>query len=190
MSGGIAQLIVQAYGGVPMNITMNDAYDAATKGLVDVVVSPMEALQSWKFADFTKSITLPPFRFCTANVTVMNLDKWNSLPKDIQQLFTYVATQMPDVVGQAWWYSDLTGIDYFTGKGGKVIEPPAQDQSLWADPLKPMITDYVNKANAAGLPGSDYIAYIQQRADYWNQNHTVTAQSCKTFFEQNLAPLK
>jgi TRAP-type C4-dicarboxylate transport system substrate-binding protein len=170
---------------------MNETYEAASRGVIDAIVAPLETLTGFNFADVTSSITIPILRFTTSNITVMNLKKWNSLPKDIQDLFTKVAEEMPDAFGKAWWYSDIIAVDYFVKKkGGKLIDPPPQDYSLWADPLKTIADEYIARASAAGLPGKDYVKYLQEGSKNWGKRQTVDSKACIAWVEKELVPLK
>jgi TRAP-type transport system periplasmic protein len=190
VTGTIGTAITQAWGGTPISITVNETYDAALKGLVDATLLPLEAQKGWKLAEVSRSVTLLPFGYCTSNIAVMNLNKWNSLPKDIQDAITKVAVDMPGVAGQAWWYSDLDAKKFMDANNVKLITPAAADAAAWTDPTKPLIDDYVKRANAAGLPGTDYINYITERAKYYTANHSpATEASTIAFAEKELVPL-
>jgi TRAP-type C4-dicarboxylate transport system substrate-binding protein len=169
---------------------VNETYEAALKGLVDATLLPIEVQKGWNLADVSRSITLLPFGYCTSNVGVMNLKKWNSLPKDIQEIILKVAEDMPDKAGKAWWYSDLEALDYFTSKGGKVITLTAEDAKGWLEAVKPIIDDYVARANAAGFPGAEYVKYIQDRGKYWTEHHTAKKDETLAWAQKELLPLK
>jgi TRAP-type transport system periplasmic protein len=191
VTGAIGTSITQAWGATPISITVNETYDAALKGLVDATLLPLEAQKGWKLAEVSRSVTLLPFGYCTSNVGVMNLAKWNSLPKDIQDIITKIAATMPDVAGKAWWYSDLDATNFMNTQNVKFITPATADAAAWTDPTKPIADDYVSRANAAGLPGADYLKYIADRAKYWTDNHSpATKDSTIAFVEKELLPLQ
>jgi TRAP-type C4-dicarboxylate transport system substrate-binding protein len=190
VTGAIGTALVKAWGAIPMSITVNETYEAALKGLVDGTLLPIEVQKGWNLADVSRSITLLPFGYCTSNVGVMNLKKWNSLPKDIQEIILKVAGDMPDKAGKAWWYSDLEALDYFASKGGKVITPSAEDAKGWLEAVKPIIDDYIARANAAGLPGAEYVKYVQDRGKYWTENHTAQKDETMAWARKELLPLK
>jgi TRAP-type transport system periplasmic protein len=189
VTGTIGTAITQAWGGVPISITVNEAYDAATKGLIEATLLPMEAQKGWKFAEISRSVTLLPFGYCTANIGVMNLKRWNSLPKDIQDIILKVAKDMPSVAGKAWWYSDIDAKKFMDANGVKLIKPAAEDAAAWTEPTKPLVDDYIARANAAGLPGAEYIKYIAERAKYYSDNHTATEAETIAFVEKEILPL-
>jgi TRAP-type transport system periplasmic protein len=190
VSGSIGTALVTAWGGTPIAVTMNDTYEAASKALIDVMVAPIEPLKGWNFADVVRSVTILPVGYCTMNVAVMNKDKWNALPKDLQDVFMKVSADMPDKVGKAWWYSDLDAMDYFLGKGGKVYSTVTADNDAWVAPTVTEIDKYIAQANAAGLPGADYVKYVKDRGAYWNANHTAQKDETIAWMKANMLPLQ
>ena len=144
-------------------------------------------MKGWNFADVTSSMTVAPLGYCTSNVLIMNKSKWNSLPKDLQDLINTVALENVDYYGYAWWYSDLQGMDYFTGqKGGKLIYPDKSTYPLWENPLQGMINKYISDAKAAGLPGEEYYAYVKERGKYYTDNHSAQKDAVIKFIEGNV----
>jgi TRAP-type transport system periplasmic protein len=186
VTGATGTAFVEAYGGTAMGITMNEAYDAASKGVVDMMIAPPEALKGWNFADVTSSMTMPPLAYCTANVLIMNKNKWNSLPKDLQDLITSVAKENVDYYGYAWWYSDLGGMDFLAAKGSKMIYPDKSTYPLWETPLQGMINKYYADAKAAGLPGEEYYSFVKERGKYYTENHSAKKEDMIKFIESNV----
>jgi len=186
VTGATGTAFVEAYGGTAMGITMNEAYDAASKGVVDIMIAPPEAMKGWNFADVTSTMTVAPLGYCTSNVLVMNKGKWNSLPKDLQDLINKVATENVDYYGYAWWYADQQGMDFFTGKGGKMIYPDKATYPQWENPLQSMITKYIADAKAAGLPGDEYYNYVKERGKYYTDNHSAKKEDMVKFIETNV----
>lgn len=160
--------IVKALGGTPVSVSMSEAYEAISKGVVDGLVVPAEALKPYKLADVTKYMTRLPLSFSNPNLTTMNKKKWESLPPDIQKIITDAAKEMVEVGAKAWWYGDIVGEEYFLGLGGgrKIYEIPRAEFPAWEKPLAPIRAAYVEKNK--NLPGNEYIKYLDERTEYWN----------------------
>ena len=163
-----AGAFVKALGGTPVSMPMSEVYEAASKGLVDVLLVPLETLKAYKHGDVTKYVTILPVSFANPTVTVMNLRLWKSLPAGIQKVFTDVSKNMPDVVGKAWWYGDIVGEDYFVSLGGgrKIIQISPEGVANWTKPLASLTKNYIEEKK--NLPAAEYVKYLEERTTYWN----------------------
>jgi TRAP-type C4-dicarboxylate transport system substrate-binding protein len=163
-----AGAFVKALGGTPVSMPMSEVFEAASKGMIDVLLVPLETLKAYKHGDVTKYVTILPVSFANPTVTVMNLKKWNSLPKDIQEVFNKVCKNMADITGKAWWYGDIIGEEYFLSLGGdrKIIEIPHAEASEWSKLVRPLTEEYIREKK--NLPAAEYVKYIEERTKYWN----------------------
>ena len=90
---GAYRPLVRALGGTPVQITnAGEVYTALERGLVDGFGWPTVGLASQKLAKLVKYRIDPPF-YHLANVLLINLDKWKSLPKPAQDILIKVAAQ-------------------------------------------------------------------------------------------------
>jgi len=162
---------VKAVGARPMNMPMSEVYEAASKGIVDGFLVPWDTQKTFRHAEVTRYFVVLPIASSAPNYTFMNLRTWNSLPKDIQDIFTQLSTEMVEVYGRAWWYVDTEGEKYFRGLGGdrKVIEIPPDEAQEWIDLLSPIGDQYIKEYTAKGFPAKEYVDYVLERAKYWNQ---------------------
>lgn len=168
-AGTQAGEFIKAYGGTPVSMPMADVFDAVSKGMVDVILVPLETLKAWKHGDVTKFVTILPVSFANPTATFMNLKTWNSLPPDIQKIFNDVGKDMADIVGKSWWYGDIIGEEYFLSLGGgrKIIEIPAAEVPGWANPVMPITEAYIKSMK--DLPAAEYVKYLEERTKYWNE---------------------
>jgi TRAP-type C4-dicarboxylate transport system substrate-binding protein len=90
---GAYRPLVQALGATPVQITnAGEVYTALERGLVDGFGWPTVGLASQKLAKLVKYRVDPPF-YHLANVLLINLDKWKSLPKPAQDILVKVAAE-------------------------------------------------------------------------------------------------
>ena len=83
----------------------------------------------------------------------MNLDKWNSLSKELKQIVEEVSTEWVDVHGAAWDKSDDEGRAYTISQGNEIIPLSEEENQRWAEAVRPIIEDYVRTTEDKGLPG-------------------------------------
>jgi TRAP-type C4-dicarboxylate transport system substrate-binding protein len=116
----------------------------------------------------------------------MNLDKWNSLPKDIQKIFTDVSKQYEEKYAEAWNASDIAGINYSLSiAGNEVFQLSDAEGQRFHDAVQSVLTDYSQKmADAGDKNGKTYLDYIAERITYWTAEEKK--QGISSPFDLNL----
>jgi TRAP-type C4-dicarboxylate transport system substrate-binding protein len=161
---GTVSRIVAALGATPVAMPMPDTYDALSRGVVEGVVCPIEALEGWRLGEvvnFTAQNTSTSNS--TAQFVVMNKDTWNSLSPDIQNIIEKVNEESIPKMGALWDELDKSALDFVIKKGNKVISLPAEEQERWAKAVRPLLDDYVNRMKAKGLPGDEALKFCLER---------------------------
>ncbi len=97
-TGSLYDLFMKAIGIAPITMSQSEVYTAIERGLVDGFGDTTASVQRYKFYEVTKYRI--DHKFYYPNVTtVMNLDKWNSLPKHLQDLMQDIMLEMePEAV--------------------------------------------------------------------------------------------
>lgn len=160
---GMAAKIVTALGGVPVAMPMGETYDALSRGVVDGSMAPYEALQGWKWGEVVR-FTTENFgsSYSTGMFVVMNKDKWNSLPPDIQKIIEQVNEEYIEKQGKLWDEIDKAGRDA-TIKLGNQIVPLSQDEDWkWQKAVKPLLDEYKKNMKDKGLPGEEVLSFYLQ----------------------------
>ena len=152
-STGTSAAIVQALGGAPVGMPMSDAYDAMARGVVNGLFIPFEPLKGWKHAEVVNSCTFWASAGANGVFVVMNKKKWESLPKDIQQIIEKINEEWIEKTGKMWNAMDKEGVDLLVQKGGKVVTLSPEEDVRWRKLVEPLLADYVNRMKAKGLPG-------------------------------------
>lgn len=152
--------IVQALGGAPVGTSMPETYDALRTGVVDGAMSPQEALEGWKWGEIVKYTTQNFGSAYTATMfVVMNKNKWNSLPPDVQKVFTDVSAEWIDKQGKLWDEIDEAGYTWSKARGHQVIALSKEEDARWAEKVKPMYEEYAKSVKAKGLPGDEALKF-------------------------------
>jgi TRAP-type C4-dicarboxylate transport system substrate-binding protein len=158
-TGGSAK-VVAALGGTPVAMPQNEAYDALQKGVVDGLVSPIETLKGWKYAEVVKYTTRNlGSSYSLGFFVAMNRQKWESLSKEAQAAIEAVNAEWVDRVGRAWDDFDRAGTEFALSKGVRIIELSKDEDARWAELVKPVLNDYVAAAKAKGVPGDEALKF-------------------------------
>jgi len=161
-STGLSAKIVAALGAVPVAMPQGQTYESLQKGVVEGTFAPIETLKGWKQAEVVKSTTdSSSIGYTTAMFVVMNLQKWKTLPADVQKIMEEVSGQWIDVHGKAWDDLDEEGRKYTLSLGNKIISLSAEENSRWKKAVRPIIDDYIKEVSAKGLPAQQAVTEVE-----------------------------
>jgi TRAP-type C4-dicarboxylate transport system substrate-binding protein len=157
---GLAAKIVTAFGGTPVAMPMGETYDALSRGVVDGSMAPQEALFGWKWGEVVKFTTEDwGGSYSSGMFVVMNKDKWNALPPDVQKIIERINEEWIEKYGKTWDEIDKEGRDYTLKLGNKIISLSKEENERWAKAVRPLLDDYVKNMKDKGLPGEEALKF-------------------------------
>lgn len=157
---GLASKIVVALGAAPVGTTMPETYDALRTGVAEGAMAPFMALKDFRWGELTGySIENYGSSYSVGFFVVMNKNKWNSLPADVQKVFTQVSEEYTDKVGALWDSTDKDGIAFIKTKGVKILALSKEEDARWAKAVRPLLDDYVAAMKTKGLPGDQALKF-------------------------------
>ena len=155
---GLSAKIVSSLGGVPVSMSQGETYEALQRGVADATFCPIETLKGWKQGEVIDYvIDTRAIGYTTSMFVVMNKDKWNSLPPDIQKIFDEVNEEWIDRHGYAWDIIDEEGEEYVKSLGRTFISLSSEQERKFVQAVKPVLEEYVSEVEAKGLPGRDFL---------------------------------
>jgi TRAP-type C4-dicarboxylate transport system substrate-binding protein len=161
---GLARKIVEKLGGAPVAMPMPDTYDALSRGVVEGSMAPQEALKTWKWGEIVKFTTeCWGASYGGGFFVVMNKDKWNALPPDIQKILEKVNEEWIVKQGSNWDEIDKGGKEFTLSKGNKIITLSQDEDWKWTKLVRPLYDEYVQNMNAKGLPGQEALKFSLER---------------------------
>ncbi len=159
---GLSSKIVSSLGGSPVGMSQPETYEALQKGVAEATFCPFETLQGWKQGEVIQSVTdTTMIGYTTSMFVVMNKDKWESLPADIQEIVTETSAEFAVRHGEAWDEADASAREYVKGLGHPTLTIPEANQAVWKEKVQPVIDDFVKACEEKGLPGKELVADIQ-----------------------------
>ena len=161
---GLATKIVAALGGIPVAMPMGETYDALSRGVVDASMAPQESLNTWNWGEVVK-FTTEDFgaSYSTGMFVVMNKERWNSLPPDIQKTIEILNEEWIEKSGKGWDEIDKAGREATLKLGNKIISLSKEENERWAKMVRPLLDDYVNNMKSKGLPGDQTLKFALDR---------------------------
>jgi len=165
---GTTQKIASALGATPVAMPQTETYDALQKGVAEGLLSPMEALKGWKFAEVIKSTTENyGSSYSIAFFVAMNKKKWDSLPKDVQETIQKINAEWIEKTGQSWDALDKEGREFTLSKGNQIIKLSPEEDARWAKAVSPIFDEYVKTTKEKGLPGEEALNFCRT----WLKEH-------------------
>ena len=145
--------LIQALGGNPVRMPISELFEALSKGIVEGVVLPLEALQSTKVADLV-SYSVPlniSGAYCPHSY--ISDASYAKLTADQQQIFDTLSLErsQKQVDSLAEW--DQVGVDYATEKGVTFNTLSDEDYAQITECMKQIAIDAIQELNAAGYDG-------------------------------------
>jgi len=160
---GMAAKIAGALGATPVAMPMGETYDALSRGVVEASMAPQEALQGWKWGEIVK-FTIEDWgaSYSSGMFVVMNKDKWNSLPPDVQKIIEQVNEEYIEKQGKTWDEIEKAGRDYTIKLGNKIISLSPDENLRWEKAVKPLLDEYKKNMKDKGLPGDEVLSFYLQ----------------------------
>lgn len=157
---GTGAEVIKRLGAIPIAMPQSETPEAIQRGVVQGIVSSAEILKDFNFASYCPYAT-DAHLFVVSFAVVMNRGKWNALPTDVKKAIDDLRRD------QALWtgrYVDQHVKDALAWSkqkyGHQVLRLSAGDKAEIARLLQPMITNYVKKVSAQGIPGDRIISDV------------------------------
>ena len=165
--GGLHVDWCKSVGASPVFMPSTEIYEALSKGVLDTALVPMEMAKGFKMYEVARNWTVAPYTPWGTHWHFMGLERWRTLPKDIQDKISEAAEEMREWSGRTWLMAHIDGMAYATAHGGKVTEIPKTDWPAWEKYAGPLEASYTKMAEAKGLPADEYLKYFRERIKYW-----------------------
>ncbi len=159
--GGPPIDFIKALDASPMVLTMPDCYLNLQRGVFDALLTPAEAYFGFKLFEVAPYVTyIPTIAMCHS--IIMNLNTWNSFPKEIQEQIMSVSGETASVMmsRDVFDKARLNMHQELVRAGAKIQEysvPPNEAQK-WIDKVgQPVWDHWVRSQQKAGLTSAQKI---------------------------------
>jgi TRAP-type C4-dicarboxylate transport system substrate-binding protein len=171
-TGGPHQLIITALGATPNNMGQLYVYEGIQNGTIDGCYIGPDGFASWSLGEVVKYTTFPYVGGCDPFIVTMSNKCWNSLPADLQKVFTDVSASYVDEAGKMWTNYSKADCVLGASQGVEFITLSAAEKATWQTALVNVIPAWVTTMVGKGYAQSDvegWIDYIKQRVSSWTQ---------------------
>lgn len=152
--GRTMALRAENLGFTPVPIMPLEVYSSLETGIIDAVPHALKSLYVLKAGEITRYLTLVRLSGMI-QAYIMNLDKWNSLPPDIQKIIDDVdAEYSTELCDEERWRIHNEALSGLTREFNiEIIELSPEETARWVEADKPVVESYAAELEAKGLPG-------------------------------------
>jgi len=159
-SGGAAK-ILKAWGANQVGMPMSATPEALQKGVVKGLFSSLEVMKDFKFAEICKFVTVTDTVIYPFSV-VMNMKKWNSLPKDVQKVMDDLAREHSEWTGSYMDKHVIESVDWSKStQGVEIIYLTGNEKAKWDALLDPITAEWIEETKAKGYPAEAIVKDIK-----------------------------
>jgi len=140
---------VEAFGASAVSLPFFDGYPALQKGTVDagVGVNPT-GVWNFKWYDAIRYITIAN-TFGTSGYININLDTWNSMPKDIQDILLEECQRSENELSIFMSQYAKDALVNLEKEGVQIYHLPEAERAIWIEASKPVIDAFYEQIGAA-----------------------------------------
>ena len=152
--------LAESLGASPVVVMWTESYAALDKGIVDACFNGLQWMIVASLSDVSSYVTrfyaIPPFFGLT-----INLDIWNDMPKDMQDILIEEAWRLSDKLTEIHLAAEQEENEILTGLGMEVYDLPKAERERW----KAAVAPYVDKKLADMGDFGDKIRDIAEKAN-------------------------
>ena len=142
---GMIVKALELLGSKPVGMPMSEVPEALKKGIVKGLVTSVEVMKDFNFAEYCNYVTkcyLPVAPW----VVVMNKKKWNSLPQEVKDVLDDMRRNQSMWTGEYNDKHETEAIEWSKEKYGiEVITLPGDELKRWEKLVEPMSEPYMKK---------------------------------------------
>jgi TRAP-type C4-dicarboxylate transport system substrate-binding protein len=161
--------ILKGVGAEAITMPMSETYVSMEKGIVHGALAPCDTLKSFRFAEVVHYITKVNYGVAGQPRRFMNLNCWNSLPPEIQEVFEknfdFWASEMDKEMTKA----NQIGIDEAKKMGAQFIELSPEELNKFYDIAKAVALKKAAELDAKGIPGTKIFYEVRRLVDQYSK---------------------
>jgi TRAP-type C4-dicarboxylate transport system substrate-binding protein len=151
-------------GAVPVSLDNTALYESVERGIIDVISYTAIGANGYKFEEVTSYMTKLDVGVASL-MFMINTDFLDSLPEDVRDMFfEKFGPEYGRLITELYTQNAEESIAIFSENvkvdGGEVINPSEEELIAFRAYAKPIMDDWVQRANDRGYPGQEMMDYF------------------------------
>lgn len=151
IAGGLQNEMGKALGWTSVAIPGAELQTALASGVVEGGIVPIGTARAYNLMEHTKYVVTARLQVNSVGL-IMNKDKWNSLPPDLQKVIDTAARHFLEHQATGYDREDTDAVEVFKKAGAEIIDLDPAERARWMAACVPIYDDYLNQMKAKGLP--------------------------------------
>jgi len=161
--GGAQKMALETFGAIPVAVSGGDIFTTLQRGTIDGATIPVSAAGAFKLNEIANHVTNIGL-VTAAIVLTMNLDTWNSLPKEIQSAVIKVSADAAQKAGSLYDQKEAKAFAAWKKAGINIYTPPRAEMVRWEKALSPIWDNWISKNEAKGLQAKKIVEQMKKLA--------------------------
>jgi C4-dicarboxylate-binding protein DctP len=153
-------------GATAVQTNLNEAYNALQSGVYEGLIIFAGPWYGFKLHEVAPHYKLVNFGAIPWNSLTVNLNTWNRLPPEVQEIFLEVAEEYEARTGTLEEELQAKAVENLKAEGSNVTELPDEERAKWAEALRDLPNQRAQEAKSRGLPGPETMRrYVEALAE-------------------------
>ena len=146
-------------GATVVGMPVGDRGTALQTGVIDGAATPWEIAFPFKLYEFAPNMIQSGFGCVTGNVIAWNMNKFNALPKDMQEIIIKAGKDafMNNAVETENWYKTALETRAKATGNKPYLNFSAADTAKWAGMVGQPVADWIKDSESKGIAGADAV---------------------------------
>ncbi|MFP3040638.1 C4-dicarboxylate TRAP transporter substrate-binding protein [Treponema primitia] len=149
---------INGSGAVPVNTSLNEVYQSLQTNVIQGTIQPTDSCYNLKVPEVAPYLLEANFNVLPFNSITINLDKFKSLPKEVQDILVEVGQEYETVESQYIVDIYARDVEKMKSEGVKVYTLPREEQVKWAAALPDIVNTLVTELNERGYKGTAIVS--------------------------------
>ncbi|MBN2061379.1 MAG: TRAP transporter substrate-binding protein DctP [Deltaproteobacteria bacterium] len=151
---GLDSRVVKNLGAEGASIPPPETYTSLQKNIIDGAFLSWEAMKTYSLAEVIKYATVTDIGAWPTSHVGMNLESYNKLPKDIQELFDDNIDYYSRTAASTWLDADNAGMRFSRRQGVQFLDLSESDMAKYYEAADKVLDEEIKRLDDMGLPGS------------------------------------
>ncbi len=166
VGGGLANMVAQRLGMVPVSAPSPQVYEILSNGVADGILFPPESVPFFKIDSVLKhGVDVPGGLYNTSFFMIMNEDTWNGLSDEDKAAIDGVSgVELARRAGKAWDAADAAGQEAMKAAGMEITTASDEFVGELEGKLEGLDKVFLDAAEAKGVDGAAALAALKEKA--------------------------
>lgn len=156
--------MVKALGATPRTVKLEDLYVSLQRKFVDGVLFPTGPIVHFKLTEVLGAHTI--LKAGTSMMPpMMNLKTWNSLPKDVQNVFDELTPEFTSFCGAIVDDRRALIFSQLRKRGDEVYDLPVEERAKWIGKMEPIYNAWIDEVSKMGIDGKTVLEKVRTLAE-------------------------